>query len=159
MCWTLAITQWMYVLNAAKRVLGIVSPCLCVDKGGDEQLACSLFSPTSFHYITSNHYKFWNLFFGLCCKSDTYIDYTSHYRSGSSHTPVPLRIFLEANYDENIPVKFYFFLHLSWFLFSFASSWECWDFYITKTHKLSPNRELSPEDISSRASLGSWVYI
>lgn len=72
---------------------------------------------------------------------------------------MPSRIFLGANYDENIPVKFYSFLYyLSWFLFSFAS-WEWWDFYLIKTHKLSPNRELSPEDISSRASLGSWVYI
>lgn len=57
-------------------------------------------------------------------------------------------------------VKLHFFLYLYWiFFFSFASSRKLRDFYITKTHKFSPNRELSPSDISSSAWVGSWVYI
>ncbi len=66
------------VLDAAKCVLGIESPCLW---RGINSSILSLYISKRLEILKS--------FFVLCSKSDTYINCTSHYKSGSSHAHVP----------------------------------------------------------------------
>lgn len=116
--------------------------------------------PQSFQYT---YLKILKSFFALCFKSDTCIDYTSHYKSGSSHAHMPSMVlnpsmvlhrhWLAELFMAKTSIckkKISFSIYID-FLFSFAFSRESRDFYITKAHKFSPNRELSPSDISSRA--------